>query len=239
MAHVPRLYIPERLGPGPITLDAAQARRLTSVMRLREGESFLVFPGDGREWRARLVSVSKAATLAEIEDLTRQEPALPIILEAWLALIRPQLFDLAIEKCTEAGVDIIRPMRTGYLARGESASGQRQDRWERIAIEAAEQSGRLRVPVIEAPTEFSSLLNRPRIPTFIGEQHGRPWSEVAERMPLQGAVAVVIGPEGGFSRDELAAATAHGAVATSFGPNILRAETAAIVAVSLVRSLGR
>lgn len=239
MAHVPRLYIPGPLGPGPLVLDAAHGRRLTSVMRLREGDSFLAFAGDGREWRARLTSVTKSGTRAEVEELTRQEPALPIVLEAWLALIRPQLFDLAIEKCTEAGVDIIRPMRTEYLARSEAASGQRQERWERIAIEAAEQSGRLRVPVIESPANFSDLVGRSRIALVIGDQHGKPWPEAARLLPLQGSVAVAVGPEGGFSRDELAAATARGAIATSFGHNILRAETAAIVAVSLVRSLGR
>lgn len=239
MAHVPRLHVSGHLGPGPLVLDAARARRLTSVMRLREGESFLAFAGDGREWRARLTSVTKSATRAEVEELTRQEPALPLVLEAWLALIRPQLFDLAIEKCTEAGVDIIRPMRTDHLARGDAASTQRQDRWERIAVEAAEQSGRLRVPVIQPPTDFAGLLDRARVPLLIGDQHGKPWPEAAKLLPLQGPVAVAIGPEGGFSRDELAAATARGAIATSFGPNILRTETAAIVAVSLVRSLGR
>lgn len=239
MAHVPRLYIPGRLGPGPLALDAAQARRLTSVMRLREGDSFLAFAGDGREWRARLTAVTKSSTRAEVEELTRQEAALPIVLEAWLALIRPQLFDLAIEKCTEAGVDIIRPMRTEHFARSEAASAQRHERWERIAIEAAEQSGRLRVPVVESSANFTDLLNRSRIPVIIGDQHGKPWPDAAKLLPLQGTVAVAIGPEGGFSREELAAATAHGAIATSFGPNILRAETAAIVAVSLVRSLGR
>jgi len=239
MAHVPRLYVPGRLGPGPLALDAAQGRRLTSVMRLREGDSFLAFAGDGREWRARLASLAKQGTRAEVEELTRQEAPLPIVLEIWLALIRPGLFDLAIEKCTEAGADIIRPMRTEHIARSEAASGQRQERWERIAIEAAEQSGRLRVPVVEPPAGFASLLDRSRIPIVVGDQHGKSWADASKLLPLQGPVAVAIGPEGGFSRDELAAATAHGAIATSFGPNILRAETAAIVAVSLVRSLGR
>ena len=239
MAHIPRLYLPGRLGPGPLTLDAAQSRRLASVIRLREGDSFLAFSGDGREWRSRITALTKASLRAEVEELTRQEAALPIVVDVWLALIRPQRFDLAIEKCTEAGADIIRPMLTDHLARGEGASAQRHERWERIAIEAAEQCGRLRVPVIGPPASFADLVGRHRGALLVGDQQGRPWPDAAALLPEKGDVAIAIGPEGGFSPDELARATARGAIAACFGPNILRAETAAVVATALVRSLGR
>ncbi len=239
MAHVPRLYVPGRLAAGPLTLDGEQAKRLAAVMRLRAGDGFRVFSGDGREWSATVTAVEKARLQANVGELVRQEAALPIVLEAWCALVRPNRFDWAIEKCAEAGADVIRPLLSEHAARGEGGSPQRQERWNRIAIEAAEQSGRLRVPAVEAPESFERLIERHRGALLVGDQHGRSWQEAAALLPERGLVAVAVGPEGGFTDDEIARAKARGALAVSFGPNVLRTETAAVVATALVRSLGR
>jgi 16S rRNA (uracil1498-N3)-methyltransferase len=239
MAHVPRLFVPGRLAAGPLTLDGDQAKRLGAVMRMRAGDTFRVFSGDGREWAATVTAVEKARLHANVGELARQEAAQPIVLETWCALVRPNRFDWAIEKCTEAGADIIRPLLSEHAARGEGSSQQRQERWDRIAIVAAEQSGRLRVPVVEAPESFEQLLERHRGALLLGDRGGRSWQEAAALLPERGLVAVAIGPEGGFSDEEVARAKARGAITVSLGPNVLRAETAAVVATALVRSLGR
>ena len=173
---------------------------------------------------------------ATVRDLARQEPAPALTVEVWCALVRPNRFDWAIEKCTEAGADLIRPLVTEHAARGETASAARTERWTRIAIEAAEQSGRLFLPVIEPPEKFAALVERQRRVLLIADRDGRPWSEVEPLLPPRGQVTVAIGPEGGFTEDEVALATRHGALSVRLGPHILRTETAAIAATALLRS---
>src|SRR5688572_16949377 len=125
MAHLPRLYIPRRITPGLLTLDGEQAKRLAGVMRLRSGDEIRVFSGDGREWRAVAGAATKAGMRAEVHDVTRQEGLPELVVEVWLALVRPNRFDWAIEKCVEAGADIIRPLVTDHAARGEGLSATR------------------------------------------------------------------------------------------------------------------
>lgn len=238
MAHVPRIFVPGHLATGTFRLDGEQAKRLTAVMRLRPGDPFLVFCGDGREWTATVASEERGRLHATVGEVVRQEPALAIVLEAWIALVRPNRFDWAIEKCTEAGADVIRPLLGEHSARGEGSSAQRQERWNRIAVEASEQCGRLRLPVIEAPASFDRLVSNWRGSLIIGDPGGRSWPDTVPLLPERGTVAVAIGPEGGFSAGEVVAAKARGALGVSLGPNILRTETAAVVACALVRSLG-
>ncbi|MEO6398463.1 MAG: RsmE family RNA methyltransferase [Tepidiformaceae bacterium] len=239
MAHVPRLYIPGRLGPGPLTLDADAAHRLSSVMRLRPGDPFLVFAGDGREWGATVSAVGRNQIEAVVGPVTRTGSPLPLVVECWCAAVRPARFDWAIEKSTEAGVDVVRPLYSEHSVRGEAPSATRQARWERIAVEAAEQSGRLSVPVIAPGGELEQLIAHASGSVLILDRGGRPWTACIDLLPEQGGVTVAVGPEGGFSEAELSASVARGALAASLGPNILRTETAAVAAVLLLRSLGR
>ncbi len=208
-------------------------------MRLREGDGFLVFAGDGREWHARVEGSVRGSVHATIEELVRQAPPPTLTVEAWCGMVRASRFDWAVEKCTEAGADIIRPLITEHAARGEDASAARLERWGRLAVEAAEQCGRLYLPVVEPPGHFDRLLDHLHAPLVIGAQGGMPWPEVVPLLPAQGRVIVAAGPEGGFSDGELAGAKAAGALSVSFGPHILRTETAAVVAVALLRSLHR
>lgn len=239
MAHVPRLFVRGHLGPGPLLLEGDQAKRLAAVMRLREGERFLVFSGDGREWEATVGQASKTGLHATVGAVARQEPAAVLVVEAWVGLVRPNRFDWAVEKLAEAGADVIRPLLTEHAARGDGSSPARRERWERIAVEAAEQCGRLHMPVVEPPGQFRDLLSRHRGALVVGDARGRGWDEVAALLPGDGPLAIAIGPEGGFSDDELARAKASGALLAKLGPNTLRTETAAVLGVGLVRSLGR
>lgn len=239
MAHIPRIYLTGRLAPGPLSLDGDAARRLAAVMRARPGDPFLVFSGDGREWAATVSAVGRNRLQAQVGEVTRVSAALPLVIECWCGIIRPNRFDWAIEKCTEAGTDLIRPLISEYSARGEAPSGNREQRWERIAIEAAEQCGRLSVPAIAAAGRFQQLIDQPTGALIVFDREGKPWQETVPLIPEQGRVTLAVGPEGGFSPEETAAARARGALTVSLGPNILRTETAAAAGVVLLRSLGR
>ncbi len=214
-----------------------QSRRLAAVMRMREGDAFIVFCGDGREWGARVESMAKTGIEVTVTELVRQAPLPSLVVEAWCGLVRPNRFDWAIEKFVEAGADVIRPLVSEFSARGEGASRARTERWTRIAVEAAEQSGRLFLAVVEEPQSFDVLLARARqMPVVVAHQAGESWRSISPLLPAAGAVALAVGPEGGFSDDEIARARAHGALLVSLGPHILRTETAIVVATAMLRA---
>lgn len=238
MAHVPRIFVPGRLAPGPLLLDGEQAKRLAAVMRLSPGDSFLVFNGDGHEWRAAVDSASRAKVQATIAEVTRQEAAPALRLDLAVGLVRPNRFETALEKCCEAGADTIRPLIGEHAARGKGDSANRQERWQRILVEAAEQSGRVHVPELLEPLSFDAWLRQPGGPFFFGDGAGRRWDEAALLLPQHGSLGFAIGPEGGFASDEVAAMQARGGVGVRLGPHILRTESAAIAATVLVRSAG-
>jgi 16S rRNA (uracil1498-N3)-methyltransferase len=203
-------------------------------MRLREGDEFRVFSGDGREFRATVAGTGRGTLHATVAEIVRQEPPPPLVLEAWIGIVRPNRFDWAVEKCVEAGADIIRPITTDHATRGD---GSRTERWDRIAVEAAEQCGRLHVAVVEPSATFDDMVAHHRGTLVLGHPAGESWDKVSRLLPADGRVAVAIGPEGGFSDREVTLARAHGGLVASFGANVLRTETAAVVAVALVRSV--
>lgn len=233
METLPRICVPEGVQPGPLDLSEAQARHI-SARRLRRGDEFLAFAGDGREYRARVEVASRNRVTATAGEVVRQEPPPPRTIEVWCANVRPNRMEWAIEKCTEVGVSVFRPITTERSARGQELSVGRRERWERIAIEAAEQCGRLYLPVIAPVTTFEAALAGWTGTLLLANREGASWDEVAKGLPERGSVAVAIGPEGGFSGPEVERAVAAGADVASFGPNTLRTETAAVVVTAAV-----
>lgn len=236
MEALPRVCVPEGVGPGTIELAGARARHLSGSRRLRKGDEFLVFAGDGVEYGACIEDVSRERVTATVGDVTRQESRPARSVEVWCANVRANRMEWAIEKCVEAGVDVIRPITTERSVRGQEVSESRRERWERIAIEAAEQCGRLYLPVIAPVVAFREALEGREGALVVANRDGAPWADVAGELPEQGSVVIAIGPEGGFSEDEITSAIEAGALVASLGPNTLRTETAAVVAVALARA---
>ncbi len=236
MEVLPRVCVPEGVGVGVLTLTGARARHLAGSRRLRRGDEFLAFAGDGREYRARVEEASREHVAATVLELVREEPPLRRTVEVWCANVRAGRMEWAIEKCTEAGVDVFRPTTTERSARGRELSEGRHERWERIAVEAAEQCGRLYLPVVAPVTPFEAALQAWEGALVLANREGAAWAEVAAGLPEEGRLAIAVGPEGGFSEGEVERAGASGAAVASFGANTLRTETAAVVAVVLARS---
>lgn len=236
MKHIPRVFVAGRIGPGPFSIDGEPARHLNTVLRARPGDPVLLFSGDGREWRAEVRSATKSSTLVEVQEVSRTEGPSPIVLEVWAAPVRANRFDWLVEKCAEAGADIIRPVITEFTQRTDASAGK-VERWRRIVIEAGEQCGRLFVPVVEPPVTLEGALKTYRGALVYGEPDGPPAAEAARLLPQSGHVALVIGPAGGLSEADIAMLKARGAVAMCFGPHLLRTETAALAGTALVRSL--
>jgi 16S rRNA (uracil1498-N3)-methyltransferase len=203
-------------------------------MRLRRGDSLLLFDANGREWRATVTAVSAKHLSVDVTSLVREAVPPRTTIEVGAALIRPALFELAIAKCTEAGADAIVPLITEFAQR-DAPSSARSARWERIAIEAAEQCGRLTIPGLSPPLALATVLSSPDPAVcLLAEASGSSLLDFLPQLSSASAVRILIGPEGGWSPTEFALARDHGAHPVSLGPNILRTETAAMVATAIL-----
>jgi len=230
---LPRLFVRKPLGEGTLVeLDAAQANYLSNVMRLSEGSELLVFDGASGEWLARISEVGKKRMTLSVERRTRDPESIPDVWFAFAPVKRAQT-DWLVEKATELGAARVLPVITHRTIVGRV----KLERLEAIAIEAAEQCGRTRLPEIAEPVRLEGLLkarDSARNLYFADENGGEP---VASAFRL-GPALILTGPEGGFTGDERAAIrAAPNSIAISLGPRILRAETAALAALSSYMAL--
>jgi 16S rRNA (uracil1498-N3)-methyltransferase len=231
-----RLFIDHPLaGGGAVVLGREQSHYLTNVMRQMVGAEVLLFNGADGEWRARVAEVSKRGCTLAVEALTRTQLAGPD-LDLIIALVKRARLETIVEKAAELGAARIR------LAVTERTNADHTNvaRLRAIAVEASEQTGRLDVPQVLAPEKLNAILAAwpAERPLMFCDEAGDalPAAQALAGEPV-GAWAVLIGPEGGFSpreRDRIRALT--GAVPVSLGPRILRADTAAISALTLWQS---
>jgi 16S rRNA (uracil1498-N3)-methyltransferase len=242
MRPAPRLYTKAPLGSGRFGFDQGQLRYLGSVMRLGPGDGVRLFNGRDGEWLYRIETMEKRTGDALPEERLRAQPAAspgPLLL---FTPLKRGPTEMLVQKATELGATELQPVITARTGRDRLKT----DRLELIAQEAAEQCERLSVPPIRDPIPLSEAMERADRFVFCdeaGDEPGKPWGGDAGRAPLAetalaGAedppVAVLIGPEGGFTPEERATLRASpGAVPISLGPRILRAETAAVVALTL------
>ena len=215
-------------------LAADEARHLREVLRLKPGAEVSVFDGEGKEFRARVAQARR--DFAELELETEIEPARPespLRITLAVALLKGEKFDLVVQKATELGVVRIVPLITRHAdikLRDESDAHKRVARWQRIALEAAKQSGRALVPEITLPEQLESVL-RPSNPGFLFSERGGQGLKQTET----DEITAIIGSEGGWSDEELDEARAAGAQIVTLGGRILRAETAAITVAALLQ----
>jgi len=228
---------PGQIEGNRVSLTPEQAHQVARVLRLRPGGTVCVLDGSGVEYTAVLEEVSPARALARITQprAARREPGPYVCLG--LAILKGERMDWAVQKATEVGVSEIAPVACAHsIARVDAGQVEaKARRWQKIALEAAEQCRRARVPVVAPPVSLPALLER--APEFdrvllADEQET---ARLAEALaPGARRVLLLVGPEGGFAPEEVAAARAEGALAVSLGPLVLRAETAAIVGIALV-----
>ena len=226
---LPRLYVRHPLGEGvDVELDAAQANYLGNVLRLREGSELLLFDGTSGEWLARISEAGKKRMSLTVERRTREPESIP---DVWLAFapVKRNQTDWLVEKATELGVARLVPIITQRTI----VERVKLERLETIAIEAAEQCGRTRLPQISEPLPLAHFLqNRePSRTLYFADEAG---GDAAAEAFSPGPAAILTGPEGGFTDEERAAIrAAPDAIAISLGPRILRAETAGLAALAI------
>jgi 16S rRNA (uracil1498-N3)-methyltransferase len=232
----PRLYVEAPLqAGGRVALNHAQAHYLGTVLRLKSGGRVLTFNGRDGEWSATLTIARRAATL-EIGERTRPQTS-AADLHYLFAPLKAARLDYMVQKAVEMGVARLQPVLTRH---GQVARVNR-DRMRANAIEAAEQCGILSLPEVAAPIELSRLLadwDAARGLVFCDEDAEAADPMTALALLRHRPLAVLVGPEGGFADDERRALLKLGnVVRLSLGPRILRADTAAVAALTLVQAL--
>ncbi|MDX6385126.1 MAG: rRNA (uracil1498-N3)-methyltransferase [Blastocatellia bacterium] len=225
-----------------VTLSAEETRHARDVLRLQAGEEVSVFNGTGREFLCTVQSISRnSTTLSVVAEVGPARPESPLDLTLAIALLKGEKFDLVIQKTIELGVKRIVPLdteRADVRFRDGHSSENRLARWRRIALEAAKQTGRAYVPEISEPVACTNLLTSSRSSArlMFSEREGTSLSAAALGFGEHpSAMIALVGPEGGWSDNEIETARAGGWGIVTLGGRILRAETAGIAVVTLLQ----
>jgi 16S rRNA (uracil1498-N3)-methyltransferase len=223
-------------------LPAEAAHHALHVLRLRAGAALRVFDGAGNEFEARIEALGRRRVRIRVGGRVapRSEPALRIVLAA--APLKGDIFDLVVQKATEMGVSAIWPVVSAHTEAGgrTALSGARLERWQKVAASAAAQSGRAIVPEVVPPAPFPALFERPfeGLRLLFDESCSAAHHPLPQLAHAPAAVQLLIGPAGGWTPEEARIATQRrGCVPVSLGPRVLRAETAALVAIAAVQVL--
>ena len=250
-----RFFVDSSLSPklevgARIDLPEDVSHQIRNVVRLRVGENFNIFCGDGREWTANLTQAAdRRHVTAELLTVTDPDVEMSTKVTMVMALTRTQRFEVALAKCTELGASEFRPITTERVLKSDATIGtNRMVRWRRIVVEAAELSGRVRLPAITEAAPMSTVLtelsSQNTAIIFLWEGASEPMlsdllTDLRNDDQTPDNLAMVLGPVGGFSEDEARRAAEQGAQLTSLGARILRTETAAIAAMSVVAQILR
>ena len=249
-----RFYAPPDAFSAPqvgatVVLAPEEARHLRDVLRLRTGDEAFVFDGEGNEFFCVIVESGRgggSATLAVRERVPPQCPESPLRLTLAVALLKGEKFDLVVQKATELGAAHIVPVstkRADVRLRDASDAARRTVRWQRLALEAAKQSGRARVPLVAAPVPFASVIGEgvggsEEIRLMFAERGGGHLPETVGGLRVRPAAALaLVGPEGGWEEEEITQARDAGWSVVTLGGRTLRAETAAITVAVLLQHL--
>lgn len=221
------VYLPNpKVEDGRIHISGDEHHHL-SVGRAEEGETLEVLDGRGGVWISEVVSVGRRETVVRVVETRRVEKSGPEVFLG-LSLIKPSAFELALEKAVEVGVTRIIPF---VASRSNTSPGRRSDRWKRVVIEAAKQSKRYHLPILDEPAQFAEVLDLKAATKIVFAERGGGRLESA----LAGSPALcLVGPEGGWTDAELEAARAKKFHPVTLDAGILRSETAAIVGAALV-----
>ncbi len=232
----------ESISPPTIRITDQLLHHLRDSLRLHPGDELTLIDQSGTRYRTEITQVTTKAIETRVLDKTIAPPRTAPTLILAQALLKGEKMDWVIQKATELGVDRIVPIHTkhGVVKIQPERLDHQRTRWERIALEAAQQSERWTIPTIEAPTDLPRLLQQ-QVTTaakFILAERSKDLSLTKVALPTdaQQAIVLLVGPEGGWDTEEIRLAGEAGFQALTLGLRILRAETAAIAAIAIVES---
>jgi 16S rRNA (uracil1498-N3)-methyltransferase len=217
-----RFYVNRPLAPGPVDLHGPEAHHLATVCRLRPGDEVCLFNGDGRDYPARVVAASRHAVGLDVLAVESPAREVGFRLEVAAPLPRGDREQFLVEKLTELGATAFVPLRTARSV--VHPRDARPDRLERYVVEASKQCRRSVLMRVEPIADWLDYCRGASLPArkLLAHPGGGPLA------PAGGDVALAVGPEGGFSDEEVGAARAAGWKTVGLGPRVLRVETAAL-----------
>ena len=242
---LPRFYAPDLDAElGRVKLSPDEARHLTRVLRLRTGDEVAVFDGRGTEFRAVVDTAVRETAWLRLLDRAPQVAPPPVRITVVQSVLKGGSMDDAVRDSTMMGADVIQAVLTAYsdvkgsLARREST----RERWRRIALAAAKQCRRATLPAIEAVRVFDEWIREPRddLRLILVEPSARCAPRSVKSLlaaPVPPRAAVLLGPEGGWSSEELDAAVRGGCVPVTLGPLTLRAESMPVAALASLAAI--
>jgi 16S rRNA (uracil1498-N3)-methyltransferase len=235
-----RIYLPGLLATGnDIALTTASANHVARVLRMRAGETIAVFNGKGGEFRAELIRVEASQVTVRIGEHIAGTPESPLTITLVQGVSRSERMDWALQKATELGVNVIAPVLTArsVVRLDDKQSNKKQEHWHNIVIGACEQSGRSHVPQVLAPVTLRQYLQEHRKEGLRLVLSPTGPSGLAGLTSMSKRVELLIGPEGGLDDEEIERAQNAGFVPVRLGPRVLRTETAAVTALTVLQAM--
>ena len=235
--RIPRVFTTQPLQQDlEVTLEPGPSHHLCKVLRMKAGDTVILFNGEGGQFSAHLVSLDRNRTVALAGAYEAVERESDLTLQLGIALSRGDRMDWVVQKATELGVDSISPLETERT--GTRLDARRREKklrhWQQIAVSACEQCGRNRLPAIQMIRPLNDWLQG------VTEDRRFVLHHRAGDMPGEtvapGSVALLIGPEGGLSPGEIDAAREKGFEELTIGPRILRTETAPLAAIAILQA---
>jgi 16S rRNA (uracil1498-N3)-methyltransferase len=235
--RVPRIYTQQDLAADTLlTLEPGPSHHISRVLRMAAGGALTVFNGRGGEYQATIEELDKKSVRLSLQEHNRRELESPLHMELGIALSRGDRFDWVIQKATELGVASIAPLvseRTEVKLKGDRID-KKQQHWRQIIISACEQSGRNTLPELQPLSALNSWLPGVQAQRKFVLHHRD--TSATESPIVPASTALLIGPEGGLSAEEISAAGKKGFEALTLGPRILRTETAPLAALAILQA---
>jgi 16S rRNA (uracil1498-N3)-methyltransferase len=236
-----RFYSPIPLAIGNTTaLSENAAAHAIRVMRLKAGDTLILFSGDGFDYQCALTQVEKKAAYVEVQSRTAASNESPLSIRLLQGISSGDRMDYTIQKAVELGVTEIFPLTTERSVTKLSGdrAGKRVEHWQGVAIAACEQSGRALLPLVHAPVTLAQWLGQHETHASLNILLNPVGAKrLAQLDQPSGHINLLIGPEGGLSGNEIALAAQQHFQSIVLGPRILRTETAAVTAIASMQTL--
>lgn len=236
-----RFYLPDpEIEDGRLRITGPEVRHIRRVLRLREGDELIIFDGHEKEYRGIIIGQEAHGIWVRIEEVLSVWKEFPLEITLAQSLLKGEKMDYLIQKATELGVKKIVPF---FSSRSiplldKSRRLNRHHRWKRIAIEASKQCGRVNIPEVIPLLDFSEMLRSAppdSLRLILWEKEKKRLKNFLKELKIKKDIFFVVGPEGGFSEEEIEESKKEGFIPISLGERILRAETATLCLLSILQ----
>ena len=236
-----RFYVPQpKIERGMLRVEGGEVRHIRKALRLKVGDEVVVFDGAAREYEGTIVKEGSSFVVIMVQNVVSSKSESPLGIALSQSLLKGEKMDYLIQKATELGVNRIIPFFSSRTIPHleESRRLKRYDRWKRIAVEASKQCGRGVVPKIDPLQDFFEMVQtatQDSLRLILWEKEGVRLREILKGLKEKKKIFFVIGPEGGFTQEEVKHARREGFIPVNLGRRILRSETSSLCLLSILQ----